>query len=128
MNIVNLQTYALLFHTKNPPNWKQLSIDGACLMRKLFKEEDVDVVLLADETFLRFHECNKKVLVPIGLKRVGVALSLHETNDWSIMITLDIFASIVLSPFIIFTVVFGVYLMKEYKDMTKATVLFTDTH
>ena len=44
------------------------------------------------------------------------------------MIALDMFANIVLPPFIIFTDVFGAYLMKEYKDMTKATVLFTDTN
>ena len=44
------------------------------------------------------------------------------------MITLDLFASIVLPPFIIFTGVFGSYLMNKYKDTTKATVLFIDTH
>ena len=45
----------LLCLTKNPPNWKQLSIDGTYRVRKLFKEEEVDVVLSADEAFLRFH-------------------------------------------------------------------------
>ena len=48
MNIVNLQTDALLFHKKNSPNWKQLNIYGACRVLKLFKEEDVNVVLSAD--------------------------------------------------------------------------------
>jgi len=97
-------------------------------VRKLFKEEDVDVVLSADETFLRFHECTKKVLAPIGVKRIGVALSVNEKNGRSVMITLDIFANIALLPFIIFTDVVGVYLIKEYKDMTKATLLFADIH
>ena len=81
-----------------------------------------------DEIFLRFHECTKKVLAPIGVKRVGVALSVNEKNGCSVLITLYIFANIALPSFIIFTSVFGPYLMKEYKDMTKATVLFTDTH
>ena len=97
-------------------------------MRKLFKEEDVDVVLSADETFLRFHECTKKVLAPIGVKRIGVALSVNEKNGRSIMITLDMFANIALPPFIIFTGIFGAYLMKKYKDMTKSIVLCTNTH
>ena len=44
------------------------------------------------------------------------------------MITLDMFANIALPLFIIFTGVFGGILMNEYKDMTKAGVLFTDTH
>ena len=71
----------LFYFTKNPPNWKQLSIDGVCCVRTLFKEEDVDVVLTADETFLCVHECNtKKVSAPIGVKHVGVALSINEKN------------------------------------------------
>ena len=51
-----------------------------CVNYKLSKEEDVDVVLSVYDTFLRFHECTKKVLVPIGVKRVGVALSINEKN------------------------------------------------
>ena len=38
------------------------------------------------------------------------------------------FANIALPPVIIFTGVFGAYLMNEYKDTTKATVLVIDTH
>ena len=37
-------------------------------MYKLFKEEDVDVVLSADETLLHFYEYTKRFLVPIGVK------------------------------------------------------------
>ena len=58
----------LFCFTKKPPNWKKLSIGGACRVRKLFKEEDDDVVLSADKNFVRFHECTKKVLAPIGVK------------------------------------------------------------
>ena len=48
-------------------------------------------------------------MVPIGVKRVVVTLSLNEKNGCSIMITLDMFAKITLPPFIIFTGVFGAY-------------------
>ena len=44
------------------------------------------------------------------------------------MITLDILANRLLPPFIIFTGVFGGLLMKDYKEMTKTTVPFTDTY
>ena len=128
MDIVNLQTDTLLFHKTNPPNWKQLSIDSACRVCKLFKEEDVDLVLSANDTFFCFHECTKKVLTPIGVKRVRVALSVHAKNGWNVMITLDMLANIALSPFIKLTGIFGTLLIEEYKDMTKAIVLFTDTH
>ena len=73
MNIVNLQIDAPMFHKKNPLNWKELSINGAYRLRKLFEEEDVYVILSADETFLRFYECTKKVLTPIGVN----VLELH---------------------------------------------------
>ena len=86
----------LFFFTKNFPNWKQLSIDGPCRVRKLFIEEDVDVISSADDNFLPFHKCTKKVLAPIGVKCVLVALSVNEKNDCSVMITLDMFANIVL--------------------------------
>ena len=68
------------------------------------------------------------MLAPIGVKPVGFALSVNEKNGCSVMITLDMFANIALPSFIIFTGIFGAYLMKEYKDMTKSIVLFTNTH
>ena len=49
-------------------------------------------------------------------------------NGCSVIIILDMFANITLPPYIIFTAIFGAKLMKEYKDMTKATVLFTEIH
>ena len=67
-------------------------------------------------------------MAPKGVKRVGVALSVNEKNGCSVMITLDMLLNEALPPFIIFTGVFGAILMKEYQKMTKATVLFTETH
>ena len=78
-------------------------------MCKLFEEEDVDVILSADENFPRFHETTKKVLAPKGVKRVGVALSVNEKNGYFVIITLDIFVNIVLPQFIIFTGVLVLY-------------------
>ena len=62
------------------------------------------------------------------MKRVEVALSVNEKNGCSDMITLDMFAHITLPLFIIFTDVFGAILMNENRDMTKVTVLFTNTY
>ena len=118
----------LLYFALKTPNWKQLNIDGAYHVRKSFKEEEIDVVLSADETFLRFRETTKKIWAPKGVKDVGVAILVNEMNGCSVVITLDMFANIELPPFIIFTGTFGAILMNDYKDMTKATVLFTDTH
>ena len=74
-------------------------------MRKLFIEEDVDVISSADDNFLPFHECTKNVLAPIGVKCVLVTLSVNEKNGCSVMITLDMFANIVL-PYSSYSLVF----------------------
>ena len=47
-------------------------------MCKLSEEEDVDVVLSADKTFLRFHETTSKMLDQKRVRHVGVALSVDE--------------------------------------------------
>ena len=91
-------------------------------------KEDVDVIVSAFETFLRFHKITNKVLTRKGVKRVEVALSVNEINGCSVMITLDMFANITVFLFIIFTIVFGTILINEYKYMTNPTVLFTNTH
>ena len=49
-------------------------------------------------------------------------------NGYSVTITLDMFANIALPSFIIFSSMFGTKLLKEYKNMTKFTVLFIETH
>ena len=69
-------------------------------MRKLLIEEDVDVVLSADETFLDFQKTANKVLVSKGVERVGVAHFVNEKNDYLVMITLDMFANIALPPYL----------------------------
>ena len=72
-------------------------------------KEDVDIVLLVDETFLRCRETTNKDLAPKGVNRVGVALSVNEINGWSVMITLDMFTNIALPLFITFTGALVVY-------------------
>ena len=45
---------------KIPDNWKTKAIEGAARVRATFLREKVDVVLAADETYLRFHETTTK--------------------------------------------------------------------
>jgi hypothetical protein len=39
----------------------------------LFKNEKVDVVINADETFVLFHMKDTRLIVPQGIKRVGTS-------------------------------------------------------
>ena len=61
-----------------PRNWRELAIAGALRIRKSFREKDVQVVIAADETFLRFHEASSTVVAPKGAKRVGTAMKSNE--------------------------------------------------
>ena len=46
---------------KIPADWRTKSESGAARIRATFTQEKVDVILAADETFIRFHEDQKKV-------------------------------------------------------------------
>ena len=61
-----------------PRNWRELAIAGALCTRNRFMEEDVQVVIAADETFLRFHEASSTVVAPRGAKRVGTAIKSNQ--------------------------------------------------
>lgn len=47
--MITLQEENLLFHTKNPTHWRQMSIDGAERVCNLLLKEEVDVVFSADD-------------------------------------------------------------------------------
>jgi hypothetical protein len=51
---------------KVPENWRELSVANAEEVRKVFKEADVEVIVNADQTFLRFYPEHEYVLAPTG--------------------------------------------------------------
>jgi hypothetical protein len=61
---------------KVPEDWREIAIAGAERVRARFLEEEVDVILAADETFLKFHQRDDSLLVPsrvpLCLKKVSV--------------------------------------------------------
>jgi OTU-like cysteine protease/DDE superfamily endonuclease len=113
---------------KVPDNWKDLATAGAERARALFRNEQVEVVLAADETFLKFHERDTSLLVPRGVKRVGSAAKLDEKDGCTLMVTMDMSSSQLIPPFLIFKGVFGANLMREWSKYKGATVLFTEKH
>ena len=71
-----------------PNNWKDLAMKGAARVRNKFKNEDVSVVISADETFLRFHESSSQLLAPKGAKRVVTAIKFNHLSRTSFSISL----------------------------------------
>ena len=91
-------------------------------------KEEVEVVLAADETFLKFHEKDENLVVPRGVKRVGVASKIDMKDGCTLMVTMGMASSQLISPFLIFKGTFGARLMKEWCEHPTSTVLFTKNH
>jgi hypothetical protein len=113
---------------KIPEDWRRLSELGAQRVRNYFKDARVDVVLAADETFIRFHESRGLLIAPSGEKRVGTAAQIDDKAGCTVLPTMDMTASQLLTPMVIFTGVFGATLMKKWQTYAQSLVMFTEKH
>ena len=57
-----------------PNNWKDLSITFSKSTREFFIEKGVDVIVCADQTFIKYLLADDNLLVPTGVKRVGTTV------------------------------------------------------
>jgi hypothetical protein len=64
-----------------PVDWRQKAEMNSARIREKFREENVDVVVNADETFLLFHPFGEKLIAPTGIKRVGSAVQV-DNEKW----------------------------------------------
>ena len=83
-------------------------------IRNKFVASGVEVVLAADETFIRFHEEDSSIICPVGAKRVGRASKKDLKDGATLMVTMDMASSQLTQPFIIFKGVFGATLMNKF--------------
>ena len=113
---------------KIPPDWRKQAFMGALRVRESLRDLGAEIILSADETFVKFHETTDMVLAPTGSKNVGTALKTREKSGCTVMVTLDMIGNRALPPFLIFSGKFGKTNMKKYNNLTKATVVFTQTH
>ena len=49
----------------------------------------MQVVIAADETFLRFHESSSSVVACKGAKRVGTAIKCNEKEGCTVMVSME---------------------------------------
>lgn len=113
---------------KVPENWRELAEEGARRVRDKFKKEDVDVVLGADETFIRFHEAADKVIAPTGVKRVGTSIKTDDKSGCTVLPTMDMLYGQLLPPLVIFSGVFCSRLMNKWQRYNNSFVIFTPSH
>lgn len=74
------------------------------------------------------HETRGFVIGPTGEKRIGAAAQIDDKAGCTVLPTMDMTASRLLAPMIIFTGVFGATLMKKWQSYTESLVMFTEKH
>lgn len=112
-----------------PVDWRTKAEENALRIRSKFKEEKVDVVINADETFLLFHPLGERLIAPKGVKRVGTAMQV-DNEKWgaTVMIACEYKTSSIIPPMVIFTGVYCAKLMAHWANFDKAKVIFNESH
>jgi hypothetical protein len=59
-------------------DWHKKAEENSARIREKFREEDIDVVVNADETFLLFHPFGERLLAPTGAKHAGSAVQVDN--------------------------------------------------
>jgi hypothetical protein len=109
-----------------PVDWRSKAEENTLRIRNLFKKEDVDVVINADETFVLFHMQDGRLIVPTGMKRVGTAAQVdNDKMGATVLIGCEFRTSTILPPMIIFTGVYGAKLMRQWENFEDGKVTFT---
>jgi len=103
-----------------PVDWRLKAESNSERIRQKFKDENVDMVINADETFLLFHPFGEKLIAPTGIKRVGSAVQV-DNEKWgaTVMIACEFRTSSVLPPMVIFTGVYCAKLMTQWAKYSK---------
>eukprot|EP00956_Cyclotella_meneghiniana_P024783 scaffold50391_cov37-Cyclotella_meneghiniana.AAC.1 len=87
---------------KIPENWRAMAVENVEEVRKVFIEAGVDVVVNADQTFIKFYPEVEYVLAPSGAKRVGGKMNADDKAGFTVMVTAELNASKLLPPFIVY--------------------------
>ena len=119
-----------------PNNWKELSreFSEACL--DYLMKNEVDIIVTADQTFLKFLLAQEELLVPSGVKRVGTNVKGPDHRK-GVTLMLAAYAwrkhggkivTGLLPPFIVFNGMTGKTLDKKYKDWSRRPGHFGSTN
>ena len=85
-----------------PDNWRELAEDAAERIRRNLS--DCDVIVNADQTFVKLYMESDIVLAPVGTKRVGGKINpADKKSGFTVMVTVEMARNIICDPFIVFT-------------------------
>jgi len=109
-----------------PTDWRSKADENALRIWTLFKAENVEVVINADETFVLFHMKENRLIVPQGVKRVGPSTQVNnEKMGAAVHFSCEFQTSMILPPMIIFTGVYGAKLMQEWEKFEDCEFLLS---
>ena len=83
---------------KIPANWVELAQVDALRISEQMKAAGVEVLLNADETFVKFYPAEDRVVAPKGSQRVGSNIEEDEKAGCTVMVTMEFFSSTLVDP------------------------------
>ena len=85
-----------------PADWRAQAEKNAADLRKLFKDENVDVMLNADQTFVNFYPEEDVVVAPKGVRRVGGRVKADVKAGFTAMVSCNLLTSKMDPPFVVY--------------------------
>jgi hypothetical protein len=114
---------------KIPENWNALAIQSAELITETMRKASVTKLVGMDEMFLQFYPKETVLIAPKNSKRVGSNRSEDEKKGCTCVVSVEMFASQVLAPFVVMTGTVDGTLAKKYASWEGAScVNFNPTH
>ena len=85
-----------------PDNWRELAEQSAEKIRHDLR--NCDVIVNADQTFVKLYMDDDVVLAPAGTKRVGGKVNpMDKKSGFTVMMMVEMFSNSICDPFIVFT-------------------------
>ena len=79
-----------------------MSDANAAKICKRFKEENAEVTINADQTWVKFFMEGEQVVMPTGTKRVGGRITAEVKKGFTLMVGCNLETSLMEPPFVMF--------------------------
>ena len=114
---------------KVPEDWDVIAQTEAERICETFRAAGIDVLINADEMFLKVYPDNEHVIAPEGAKRVGSTIQTDEKKGLTAMLGMEFFSSTLLPPFLILDGATDSRLSKQWSNYEgPAKVCFQKSH
>ena len=87
---------------KIPVDWRELAKADSVKIGNRFIEEDVEIVVNLDQTFVQFNPKAQYVIAPQGAQIIGRKIKMNEKAGFTVMVGVELNSSTMIDPFILF--------------------------